>query len=108
MTEEDICNPKLECFIIPSFGKEPPTNVAVKKTSNDFLKGVGDDLTIIQGWIRNDKQKNLGNVELLCHFKQQKLANFTRIIGDRMKDLRLNGANNGEKGCKYTYAYKLS
>lgn len=100
MTEEDICNPKLECFIIPSFGKEPPTNVAVKKASSDFLKGVGDDLKIIQGLIGKDKEKELGNVQIMCHFEQVKLASFLRIIEDRMKDLKLKSADNGQKGCK--------
>ena len=98
--EKAACTPKLECFVIPSFGKDPPTNVAVKKASNDFLGGVVNDLTTIQRLIGKDDQKELGNIELLCHFKQEKLANFTRIIEDRMKDLKLNGADIGKKGCK--------
>ena len=93
-------NPKLECFIIPLFGKEPPTNVAVKKASSDFLRGVGDDLKIIQGLIGKDCQKELVNVTIMCHFEQVKLAIFTRIIEDRMKDLKLKSADNGQKGCK--------
>ena len=100
VTEGGTCNPKLECFIIPSFGKEPPTNVAVKKASSDFLKGVGDDLKIIQGLIGKDKEKELGNVQIMCHFEQVKLASFLRIIEDRMKDLKLKSADNGQKGCK--------
>ena len=100
VNEETTCIPKLDCFVIPSFGKDPPANVAPKKASNSFLEGVADDLTIIQQLIRKDDQKELGNVELMCHFKQVKLANFTKIIEDRMTDLKLNSADNGQKGCK--------
>ena len=71
-----------------------------KKASNDFLRGVADDLTIIQQLIRKDDQKELGNVELMCHFKQETLAHFTNNIEDRMTDLKLNSADNGQKGCK--------
>ena len=101
VTEGVTSNPELECFIIPSFGKEPPTNVAVKKASSDFLKGVGDDLKIIQGLIEKDPQKGLVNVTIMCHFEQVKLASFTRIIEDRMKDLKLKSADKGQKGCEY-------
>lgn len=80
VSEGTACNPKLECFIIPSFGKEPPTNVAVKKASSDFLKGVGDDLKIIQGLIGKDYQKELGNVTLMCHFVQEKVANSRELL----------------------------
>ena len=100
VTEGGAYNPKLECFIIPSFGKEPPTNVAVKKASSDFLKGVGDDMKIIQGLVGKDDEKDLGSVQIMCHFEQVKLASFTRIIEDRMKDLKLKSADNGQKGCK--------
>ena len=100
VSEGATCNPKLECFVIPSFGKEPPTNVAVKKASSDFLRGVGDDLKIIQALIRKDYQKELGNVTLMCHFEQVRVANFTRIIEDRMTDLILRSADNGQKGRK--------
>ena len=100
VTEGATGSPKLECFIIPSFGKEPPTNVAVKKASSDFLRGVGDDLKIIQGLIGKDYQKELVNVTIMCHFEQVKLAIFTGIIEDRMKDLKLKSADNGQKGCK--------
>ena len=97
VTDGATCNPKLECFIIPSFGREPPTNVARKKASSDFLKGVGDDMKVIQGFIEKDYQKDLVNVTIMCHFEQVKLASFTRIIEDRMKDLKLKSA---DKGCK--------
>ena len=88
------CNPKLKCIIISSFGKDLPSNVVPKKVSSDFLRGVGDDLTIIQDLIGKDDQKELGNVEILFHFKQEKLATITRVIGDRMKDLKLRSLDN--------------
>ena len=97
VTDGATCNPKLECFIIPSFGREPPINVARKKASSDFLKGVGDDMKVIQGLIEKDYQKDLVNVTIMCHFEQVKLASFMRTIEDRMKDLKLKS---GDKGCK--------
>ena len=105
------CNPKLECIIVPSFGKDPPSNVVLKKASSDFLKGVGDDFKIIQDLIGKDQQKELGRVQLMCHFEQVKLADFTKMIKDRMQDLKLKRAENAEndrKGCKYNYySYRL-
>jgi hypothetical protein len=71
--------------------------VARKKASSDFLKGVGDDLKVIQGLIEKDYQKDLVNVTILCHFEQVKLAKFKEIIEDRMKDLILKRE---DKGCK--------
>ena len=47
VNEGAMCNAKLECLIVPSFGKHPPRNVVVKKASSDFLKGVRDDFKII-------------------------------------------------------------
>ena len=115
VNEETMGNPKLECFIIPFFGKDPPVpgNVAPnsKKASSDFMEGVGNDLTTIiynyiQSLIVKDNQKELGKVELLCHFKQVKLANFTSLIEDRMIDLKLKSAEYGQKGCKSMDLYE--
>ena len=101
INEGTTCSLKLECFIIPSFGKDPPINVAVKKeSSSDFLKGVGDDLEVIQDLIGRDKQKELGKVQLMCHFEQVKRAQFASTIEKRMKDLKLDSADNDQKGCK--------
>ena len=99
VNEGAICNAKLECLIVPSFGKHPPRNVVVKKASSDFLKGVGDDFKIIQRLIDKDYQKELVNVTLMCHFEQVKVAEFTKIIEDRMNDIRLKNTD-GQKGNK--------
>ena len=86
---EDGDCPKLECIIIPSFGKCPPDNIAVKKASNDFLEGVGDDLEIIQSLIVDDVDKELSRVELMCHFKQVKKKVFETKIRSRMENIKL-------------------
>ena len=91
-------SPELQCFIIPSFGKDPPDNVAVKKMAGDFLKGVGDDFDIIQHLIKSDGHKYIYQVDFMCHFAQKKVAVFKKAIGDAMKDLRLQRT---QKGCKY-------
>ena len=101
VNERAKCNAKLECLIVPSFGKHPPRNVVMKKVSSDFLKGVGDDFKIIQRYIDKDYQKELVNVTLMCHFEQVKVVKFTKIIEDRMNDIRLRNADDGQKGCKY-------
>ena len=88
---------QLECFIIPSFGKDPPENVAVKKMAGDFLRGVGDDFKSIQNLVEKDNQKELVNVQLMCHFEQVKLADFIVNIEERMKDLKIKST---AKGCK--------
>ena len=44
------------CVIVPSFGTDPPSNVVVKKSAGDFLKGVGDDFKIIQRLVRDDSR----------------------------------------------------
>ena len=87
--------PQLDCFIIPSFGKDTPDNVAVKKMAGDFLKGVGDDFEIIKQLVKNDSCKHLYEVEFMCHFAQKKTADFTKTIEDAMKDLKMK-----RKGCK--------
>ena len=92
---------ELECLIVPSFGKDPPINVAVKKeSSSDFLQGVGDDLKIIQRLIGRDIHKKLGEVQLMCHFEQVKRAQFANTIKERMQDLKLNYRYD-QKGCKW-------
>ena len=97
-------SPQLECIIVPSFGIDPPENVAVKKTAGDFLQGVGDDLINIQRLMREDENKELVNVQLMCHFERVKVATFLQIIKEIMQRLRLNG--NNKKGCKLNQ-YKI-
>ena len=102
VVEDGDC-PKLECIIIPSFGKCPPDNVAVKKASNDFLEGVGDDLEIIQSLIVDDIDKELSRVELMCHFKQIKKKEFETKIRSRMESIKLTRDHTSaacQKGCK--------
>ena len=93
----------LECFIVPSFGEDPPDNVAVKLTMSDkmaskFLKGVEKDFDIIQKLIMEDDTKQLLEVRLMCHFAQKKVEEFKKAIGDAMKNLKLKHT---QKGCKY-------
>lgn len=101
--------PKLECIVIPSFGKCPPHIVAVKKSSSDFLEGVGDDLEKIQTMIGDDDDKELSRVELMCHFKQIKIKVFETKIKSRMEDIKLsrNRTSACQKGCKYMYVVFL-
>ena len=87
----------LECFIIPSFGKDPPDNVAVKKMAGDFLRGVEDDFEIIQQLIKDDSQKRLFEVKFMCHFAQENVAKFKRRIKSALQELKME-----QKGCKYT------
>ena len=94
-------SPQLECVIVPSFGIDPPENVAVKKSAGDFLQGVGDDLNNIQRLMREDDNKELVNVQLMCHFERVKVATFLHRIEEIMQHLRLNEDN--EKGCKFMY-----
>ena len=104
------CNPKLECIIVPSFGKDLPSNMVPKKESSDFLRGVGDDFKIIQDLIGKDQQKELDRVQLMCPFEQVKLAEFKKMIEDKMQDLKLKRAENVEndrKGCKDYYSYRI-
>jgi hypothetical protein len=90
--------PALECFVIPSFGKDPPRNVADKMAS-DFLEGVGEDFDIIQRLIKEDDTKQLHEVRLMCHFAQKKVREFKKAIEDAMKNIKLKHTH---KGCKYT------
>ena len=94
--------PALECFIIPSFGEDPPSDVAVKlklsgKMASKFLKGVGEDLDIIQQLIKEDENKQLYEVRFMCHFAQKKVEEFEKAISEAMKDLKVKT----RKGCKY-------
>ena len=93
-------SPPLECFIVPSFGQDPPDNVAVKKMAGDFLKGVGQDFDIIQQLIKEDGDKQLLEVRFMCHFAQKKVEEFKKAIGDAMKSLKLKRT---QKGCKYIH-----
>ena len=97
-------SPELECFIIPSFGQDPPGNVAIKpKMSDDFLEGVGEDFDIIQQLITEDGRKQLREVRLMCHFSQKKVEEFKKKIGDAMKSLKLK--HEKRKGCKFNSSY---
>ena len=91
--------PQLECVIIPSFGKNPPDNVAVKKMTGDFLRGVEDDFEIIQQLIKDDSQKRLFEVKFMCHFAQENVAKFKRRIKSAMQELKME--HTGKKGCEY-------
>ena len=104
--------PALECFIIPSFGEDPPDNVAVKlkitdKMANNFLEGVGKDFNIIQQLIKEDDTKQLLEVRLMCHFAQKKVKEFKKAIGDAMKCLKLKHTQKGCKYNKYLYLYVI-
>ena len=90
-------SPPLECFIIPSFGKHPPGNVAVKKMAGDFLVGVRDDYKVIQDLIEKDDHKQLYKVDFMCHFAQKKVEVFKTAIGDAMKSLKLKRSQKGRK-----------
>ena len=95
-------SPPLECFVIPSFGEDPPDNVAVKltisdKMANKFLKGIEKDFDIIQQLIMEDDNKQLREVRLMCHFAQKTVKEFKKAIGDAMKNLKLKHT---QKGCK--------
>lgn len=97
-------SPELDCIIIPSFGEDPPGNVAIKlkmsgKMSSKFLEGVGEDLDIIQQLIIEDNTKHLREVRLMCHFAQKKVREFKKKIRETMKDLKQKRA---QKGCKYS------
>ena len=99
------CNPKLECFIIPSFGEDLPGNVAVKlkmsdKMASEFLKGIEKDFDIIQQLIEDDDNKQLRVVQFMCHFSQKKVEEFKKAIGDAMKNIKLKRTPT-QKGCKY-------
>ena len=75
--------------------------MAVKlKVEGNFLKGVGDDSRIIQGLINKDDCKELGQVQIMCHFETIKVARFKKMIEDEMKSLKLQP---GKKGRKYEY-----
>lgn len=90
--------PNLECFIVPSYGSDPPSSVAIKKeVESDFLKGVGNDSKIIQGLIKEDTCKDLAQVEIICHFEQKKVAEFKNKIEDEMKRLKLRPGKKGRK-----------
>lgn len=91
---------ELECIVIPSFGKSPPSNVAVKKNTNDFLKGVGDDLKIIQRLIQEDCCKELVGVELMTHFEQVKVGAFLGKLEDQMKRIKITNTDETCKGRK--------
>ena len=100
-------SPPLECFIIPSFGEDPPDNVAVKlkitdKMASDFLEGVGEDFDIIQKLIMEDDNKQLREVRLMCHFAQKTVKEFKKAIEDAMKNLKLKHT---QKGCKYNHRF---
>ena len=93
--------PELDCFIIPSFGEDPPSDVAVKlklsgKMASKFLKGVEEDFDIIQQLIQEDDKKQLRGVRLMCHFAQKKVKEFKEEIRKAMEDLKLKT----QKGCK--------
>ena len=97
-------SPLLECFVIPSFGEDPPKDVAVKlkvhesdKMASEFLKGVGEDFDIIQQLIKEDDNKQLYEVSFMCHFAQKKVEVFKKAISEAMKDLKLKP----QKGCKH-------
>ena len=94
--------PELECFVVPSYGSHPRLTVEVKKRGSYFLKGVGDDSHIIQKLIKKDDFKELGEVQIMCDFERVKVAEFTKMIQDKMYDLKLN--INCEKGRKYKHA----
>ena len=91
---------QLECVIVPSFGTDPPSNVVVKKSAGDFLKGVGDDFKIIQRLVRDDSRKELISVQLMCHFERVNVSTFLERIEDLMKRLKLNSTSNHKKGRK--------
>ena len=91
-------SPPLKCFVIPSFGKDPPGNVALKKMAGDFLKGVREDFQTIQQLIKEDGYKQLLEVEFMCHFAQNKVATFKERIKDAMQTLNLDRI-----GCKYMF-----
>ena len=75
--------------------------MAVKKeVASDFLKGVGDDFHIIQRLIEEDSYKELGRVQMMCHFEKVKLANFIEMIEDRMKSSILRHTGDNQKGRK--------
>lgn len=90
--------PELECFIVPSYGSRPPSNVAVKKkVASDFLKGVREDSHVIQELINEDSKTTLCYVQLMCHFQQMKVAIFMQKIEDKMKRLKLKDPKKGRK-----------
>ena len=97
-------NPQLQCIVVPSYGKSPPSNVAekIKIKGDKFLRGVGDDLTIIQTLIAQDPGKELVQVRIMCHFEQVTVARFLKMIEDKMKDLKLRHRGSSQKGCKCT------
>ena len=90
-----MVSPQLDCFIIPSFGKDTPDNVAVKKMAGDFLRGVGKDYDLIKQLIKQDECKHLYEVEFMCHFAQKEVVVFKKTIKDAMADLKMK-----RKGCK--------
>lgn len=77
--------------------------MAVKIKDGRFLRGVRKDMKIIQELIAQDPGKELVGVHFTCHFEQMKVAQFLKIIEDKMKDLRLKHNGNSQKGCKCTY-----
>lgn len=99
-TKQEHKRSHLHCFIVPSFGKDPPDNVAVKKMAGDFLRGVGDDFEIIKQLIKNDSCKHLYDVEIMSYFAQKKPSDFTKIIEDAMIDLKMK-----HKGCKFKWLF---
>ena len=103
--------PELECFVIPSYGSSPPSTVAVKqRAGSSFLKGVGDDSRIIQKLIKEDSFKELGEVRIMCHFEQVKLAEFMKMIEDKMYTLKLHNRDKGRKfkrACTIGYMNRL-
>ena len=95
-------DPAFECIVIPSFGKLPPSTVAVKKSTSDFLRGVGEDSKIIQRLIREDSHKELVGVEVMAHFKQVKVGAFLGILEDQMKRIKITSTDETRKGRKPT------
>ena len=101
----ELTKPELDCFIVPSYGSDPPSSVAVKKkVESNFLKGVGDDSHIIQELINEDSKTTLCYVQLMCHFQQMKVKAFMSKIEDKMKRLKMQ---HPKKGRKYKHVYNV-
>ena len=89
--------PNLRCLVFPSFGDALPSDAA-KKKSTAFLAGVGDDMKVIQRLIKEDKNKSLDEVRMMCHFQQMNVQQCKSLIEDLMKDTILDiQSKNGSK-----------
>ena len=88
--ESGMISTNYQCMLIGSYGDKYSTGDVVPKKSDKpggkFLKGVSDDLEIIQDMIRNDPRKNLAYVLPDVPGAQRTAANYLSKIEKLLKE----------------------